>query len=92
MDVAREARLARWRNPETFMRLARHRATVALDHPTVWRGVVALAEALHPDYWDEQPMPGAKVEAILRRAGIRPGILGASDLGRKVERFARRMG
>jgi hypothetical protein len=86
----RAARQAGWRNPEMFRKLALHRAGVALDHPAIWRGAVALAGALHADYWGER-MPGDVAEAILHRAGVRPGILGASDLGAKVERFARRI-
>jgi hypothetical protein len=96
--IAHSARKTGWAKPDMFQMLARARARAALNNPTVWRGVCRLAHALHVRYWPaargpgehKATMSGHGAEAILRRAGVRPGMLGARDLGPQVEALCNR--
>jgi hypothetical protein len=72
----------RWTR-DAFCRLAWRRAQLALEDPTIWSAVGAVAERLN-DMWGwmedegspQASMPGDEARAIMRRAGVRPRPLG----------------
>jgi len=65
-----------------YRRLVWRRAQLALESPAIWGAVETLAMVLNELYWPDSEevgehectMPGATARAIIRRAGVHPGI------------------
>jgi len=65
-----------------YRRLVWRRAQLALESPAIWGAVETLAMVLNELYWPDSEevgehectMPGATARAIIRRAGVHPGM------------------
>jgi hypothetical protein len=73
------------RSRYAYERLVWRQAQVAIDNRTVWEAVDRLATKLNDEYWAEtseepglfvETMPGSRARAIMRQAGVKPGMFG----------------
>ena len=87
-NIAKRLEWIGGRNRDAFRRLVWRQAQLSLEVETIWQAVCEVAERLN-DLWTEMEgddatkatMPGAEARAIMRRAGVRAGMLKLMNAG-----------